>query len=187
MPRIQDVFKGEGRKLTSDERVLVDAFNAKYEALGVKSMPKPPSWLSRPRPQPARAGRRLPPLLPLKAFHDAHPQLTWRPVSPTSVLSIRTGARLVLQFQDTCVPLGHHLWRDEELMEKGVLAHEADSKDFAEALTRALAPQLSPWNLEHLIAALSAEKARQDAGRDAAINTQSISPAASVGSPAPEA
>jgi hypothetical protein len=180
MPRIQDVFKGEGRKLTPDERVRVDEFNAKYEALGVKSMPKPPSWLS--RPQPARAGRQLPPLLPLKAFHDAHPQLTWRPTAPASVLSIRTGARLVLQFQDTCVPLGHHLWRNEELMEKGVLACEADSQDFAETLTQALAPHLSLWNLEHLIAALSAEKARQDAEREVAINPKLV-PATDAANP----
>lgn len=177
MPRIQDVFKGEGRKLTPAERERVDEFNAKYEALGIKSMPKPPSWLRRPRPQPARAGRKLPPLQPLNAFHEAQPQLTWRPVAPASVLSIRTGARLVLQFQDACVPLGHHLWRDEELMEKGVLACEADSKDFAEELTQTLVPHLSPWNLEHLIDALTAERARQDANRQTAIaNHRGCSP-----------
>lgn len=180
MPRIQDVSKGEERKLPPDERVRVDEFNAKYEALGVKSMPKPPSWLSRPRP--SRAGQQLPPLLPLSAFHDAHPQLTWRPTVPASVLAIRTGARVVLHFEDTYVPLGHHLWRDEELMEKGVLACEADSQDFAETLTQALAPHLSLWDLEHLIAALSTEKARQDAEREAALNLQSM-PATGAANP----
>jgi len=185
MPRIQDVLKGEGRRFTPEERVRVDEFNAKYEALGVRPMPKPPSWLSRPRV--TRPGRELPPLLPLKAFQDAHPQLSWQPTAQVSVLAIRTDARLVLQFQDTCVPLGHHLWRDEELMQKGVLACEADSLGFAEELTHALAPHLSPWNLEHLITALTAEQARQTAEREANSHIRAATPTNPAKPPNPEA
>lgn len=166
MSKIQQMFSANGRALFPDEIPLVEAFNAKYA-----------DQLNPPGPavtaQACSATRNtVPPLLPLSAFHAALPGLNWRVVQPATALSLRECERVVLQFQQANVPLGHQLWREEELGRQGIFTAEEDSRQFAQALVEALGDRLSLCDLEQLAAAFAAKLASAQASRQAAIEAQ---------------
>lgn len=163
MSKIQRMFSANGRALLPDEIPLVESFNAEYVGALNREDAAALAQTS------AQANQDVPPLLPLSAFHDAQTNLCWRALAAPAVLSLREGERLVLQFQHANVPLGHQLWREEELGRQGVFAAEEDARQFAQAIVEALGDHLSICDLEHLAAAFAAKLASEHAFRQAAI------------------
>lgn len=157
-------FDAVGRELRASEQPAVEAFCAKYAA----GAPQLQEVTQAEQESPALS--KLPPLLPLSAFAEALPDISWQPEQPAATLYLRDTERVVVQEVETsCTNLGYHLWRDEELGKQGIYAHEEDAKAFAEGLVATLAPRLSIFDLEFVVQAFTAELERAEAERQAAI------------------